>query len=130
MNLEIAIALSNKTDLTAAEQEQVLQLVNEAIREAKAATILDPYNYQNWLVLAQFICNYWAQLIKPCKKLFNALAKAAANNPNNPEIRLILGQLFLNAKQATEAANFFSQAIERKPDLFVLTTIWHRHIKQ
>ena len=119
MNLEIAIALSNKADLKAAEQEQVLQLVNEAIREAKAATILDPYNYQNWLVLAQIYMQLLGSTDQAMQEAFNALAKAAANNPNNPEIRLILGQLFLNAKQATEAANFFSQAIERKPDLFV-----------
>lgn len=119
LNLQIAIALSNKADTSTAEQEQVLQLVNQAISEAKAATILDPTNYQNWSSLAQI----YLQLIKTTdqaqQEAFNALAKAATYNPNNPELRIALGQLFLNKQQYAEAIVFFDQAVERKPDLFI-----------
>lgn len=119
INLQIAIALSNKADITPAEQEQVLQLVNQAIREAKAATVLDPYNYQNWSVLAQIYMQLLNTTDQAMQEAFNSLAKAATYNPSNPEIRLALGQLFLSVNRLSEAINFFDQTIERKPDLFV-----------
>lgn len=119
INLQIAIALSNKADITPAEQEQVLQLVNQAIREAKAATVLDPANYQNWSVLAQIYMQLLNTTDQAMQEAFNSLAKSATYNPSNPEIRLVLGQLFLNSNRAAEAINFFDQAVERKPDLFV-----------
>lgn len=118
INLQIAIALSNKANITPAEQEQVLQLVNQSIREAKAATVLDPANYQNWLVLAQIYMQLLDTTDQATQEAFNALAKAATYSPSNPEIRLALGQLFLSSNRAAEAINFFDQAIERKPDLF------------
>ncbi len=119
VNLQIAIALSNKADLSPAEQDQVLQLVNQAIREARAATVLDPQNYLNWSVLAQIYMQLVNTTDQAKQEAFNALAKAATNNPNNPEIRMALGQLFQNTNRLTEAISFFDQAIERKPDLFV-----------
>lgn len=118
INLQIAIALSNKADITPAEQEQVLQLVNQAIREAKAATVLDPGNYQNWLILAQIYMQLLNTTDQATQEAFNALAKAATYSPSNPEVRLALGQLFLSVNRPAEAVNFFDQAIERKPDLF------------
>jgi len=118
INLQIAIALSNKADITPAEQEQVLQLVNQAIREAKAATVLDPGNYQNWLILAQIYMQLLNTTDQAMQEAFNALAKAATYSPSNPEVRLALGQLFLSVNRPTESINFFDQAIERKPDLF------------
>ena len=119
INLQIAIALSNKAGITPAEQEQVLQLVNQAIREAKAATVLDPANYQNWLVLAQIYMQLLDTTSQATQEAFNALARAATYNPSNPEIRLALGELFLKTGKSSEAINFFDQAVERKPDLFV-----------
>lgn len=117
MNLEIAVALSNKTNIDAAEQGQVLQLVNQAITEAKAATIINPYNYQNWLTLAEIYLQLVEAAPQAQQQAFDALAKAATYNPNNPDIRLRLGQLFYSQKQYAQAEIFFSQAIERKPDL-------------
>lgn len=115
--LELAIALSNKADITAVEQDQVLQLVNVAITEARAATILEPRFYQNWLVLA----NIYMQLLEVTEDAgqlaFDSLSQATLNNPNDPYLRISLGQFFMRFEQWGEAANFFTQAVERKPDL-------------
>jgi tetratricopeptide (TPR) repeat protein len=119
VNLQIAIALSNKADADQAEQEQVLQLVNQAIREAKAATVLDPANYKNWLTLATVYLQLVGTTDQAAQEAFNALAKAATSNPNDPEIRLVLGELFFKTGRNQDAIVFFNQAIERKPDLFV-----------
>jgi tetratricopeptide (TPR) repeat protein len=117
INLEIAIALSNKTDLNPAEQDQILQLVNQAIREAKAATLLDPQNYQNWLSLAEIYLQLIDTTTQAQQEAFNALAQAINYNPNNPDLRMKLGQLFFSLKDYPNAVTFFGQAIERKPDL-------------
>lgn len=119
LNLQIAIALSSKTDPDQAEQEQVLQLVNQAIREARAATALDPQNYKNWLTLATVYLQLVGTTDQATQEAFNALAKAATFNPNDPEIRLVLGELFYKTERNQDAIVFFNQAIERKPDLFV-----------
>ncbi len=119
INLQIAIALSNKADINQAEQDQVIKLVNQSINEAKAATALEPSNYQNWVTLAQIYMQLLNTTEQAQQEAFNALARAISNNPNNPELRITLGQLFLNNKKNTEAITFFNQAIERKPDLFV-----------
>ena len=117
INLEIAIALSNKTELNPAEQDQVLQLVNQSIREAKAAAILDPQNYQNWLTVSEIYLQLIEITSEAQQEAFDALAKAVNYNPNNPDLRMKLGQLFFSLQRYTEASNFFSQAAERKPDL-------------
>jgi cytochrome c-type biogenesis protein CcmH/NrfG len=117
LNLEIAIALSNKTDATAAEQEQVVQLVNQAIREARAASTLDPANYQNWLVLAQIYTQLIESSEQAAQESFDALANAVNANPNDPTLRMSLGELFVMLEKPNDAIVFFNQAIERKPDL-------------
>lgn len=118
-SLELAVALSNKTDITPVEQEQVLELVNVAITEARAATILQPRSYQNWLVLA----NIYLQLLEVTEDAsqlaFESLSQATLANPNDPFMRINLGQFFMRLEQWEQASNFFLQAVERKPDLAV-----------
>ena len=118
-SLELAVALSNKTDITPVEQEQVMELVNLAITEARAATILEPNSYQNWLVLADIYLQL-ADVTEDARQLaFEALAQATNANPNDPFMRISLGQFYMGLEQWEQASNFFLQAVERKPDLAV-----------
>lgn len=117
LNLDLALALSNKTDLNAAEKEQALQLVNQAISEANAATVINPYNSQNWLALAEIYLQLLSSSDQAFQQAYLALSQAAAVSPNDPTIRLQLGQLFYSQKQYQQAATFFNQASERKADL-------------
>ncbi len=118
-SLELAIALSNKTDITPVDQEQVLELINVAITEARAATILQPKFYQNWLVLT----NVYLQLLEVTEDAgqlaFESLSQAVLTSPNDPLVRMNLGLLLMRLEQWEQASNFFIQAIERKPDLAV-----------
>jgi tetratricopeptide (TPR) repeat protein len=56
-NLQLALALSTNKNPTEADRTQITQLVSQAIREAKAATIIDPTNSQNWVALAEIYRN-------------------------------------------------------------------------
>ncbi|NLG06725.1 MAG: tetratricopeptide repeat protein [Candidatus Pacebacteria bacterium] len=117
--LELAVALSNKTDITPVEQEQVMGLVNLAITEAREAIKLEPNSYQNWLVLAN-IYLLLTDVTEDARQLaFEALSQATLANPNDPFIRISLGQFYMGLEQWEQASNFFLQAVERKPDLAV-----------
>jgi len=116
-NLDIAIALSNKSDITEEEQKQVSQLVSQAIRDAQDAIALDQNNSQNWLVLAQIYQNLINSDETATQYTIDAYVSAIQNDPANPLLRVELGSLFFNAKQYGQAANFYNQAVELKPDL-------------
>jgi tetratricopeptide (TPR) repeat protein len=115
-NLQLAIALSNNADITEQERQQVTQLISQAVREGRAATLLDPGDVDNWLVLAEVYRNLIGAADEAGNWAVNSLVSASQVNPVNPFIRLQLGQLAL-ADAPQDAARFFSQAIELKPNL-------------
>lgn len=116
-NLQIATALSNKTDATQQETQQVTQLVQQAVREARAATTIDPADYRNWLILA----NVYGELIGSVEEAdqwaVNAYVSAIENNPSDPILRIDLGNLLLGQEQIRQAANVYNQAVNLKPNL-------------
>ncbi len=116
-NLQIAIALSNNKDLTEADRTQITQLISQAIREAKAATILDPNNTQNWVALAEIYRNISGVAKEADQWAVNSMVSAIETDPSNPLLRIDLGQTFFDKAQYEDAARFFNQAIELKPDL-------------
>ncbi|HCC84216.1 MAG TPA: hypothetical protein DEP87_00815 [Candidatus Pacebacteria bacterium] len=116
-NLQLALAISANKEATEADKAQVTQLISQAIREAKAATIIDPTNSQNWIILAEIYRNL-ASVNKDANQwTVNALISAIQADPTNPALRLDFGRLLLDQNQLAEAAQVFNQAIELKPDL-------------
>lgn len=116
-NLQLAIALSNKTDATEEERQQVLQLIQQSVREARAATVIQPLNSQNWQTLAAI----YSQLIDsaPDAEQFTVQAYTQAINtsPANPLLLIELGGLFYNAENYRQALSLFQQASNLKTDL-------------
>jgi|GEM_PF-501053 len=116
-NVQIALALSEKTDPTEEEQQQVSSLVEQAVREAQASTTIDPQDSQNWLVLAQIYQELIGSVEEADQWAVNAYVSAIQTDPSNPFIRIQLGNILLQQEQIQQAASLFSQAIELKPDL-------------
>lgn len=116
-NLQIAIALSNNKNLTDSDRTQITQLISQAIREAKAATILAPSNTQNWITLGEIYRNISGVAKEADQWAVNSMVSAIETDPTNPLLRIDLGQIFFDKAQYEDAANFFNQAIELKPDL-------------
>lgn len=116
-NLQIAIALSNKTDLTEQEQEQVSLLIEQAVREAQASTAIDPLDSQNWVVLAQIYQELIGSVEEAEQWAVNAYIEAIQTSPADPLLRVQLGTILLNQEQVQQAANLFIQATELKPNL-------------
>lgn len=116
-NLRLALALSSNKNITEADRAQVTQLVGQAIREAKAATILNPRSTQNWLTLAEIYRNLTTVTKDAGQWQLEALTAAVQTDPNNPILRINLGVALLNQGSPEQAVQLFNQAIERKPDL-------------
>ncbi len=116
-NMQVAIALSNNADITEEEQQQVIQLISQAVREGRAATVLDSDDIDNWLVLAEVYRNLIGAADEAQNWAVSSLVNAVQINPINPLLRLEIGQLALTGGSPQDAIRFFSQAIELKPDL-------------
>lgn len=118
-NLQIAIALSNNTDITEQERSQVIQLISQAIDEAKASTIIDGLNSNNWTTLAEVYKNIIGVTEGADQWALDSLVQAVRTNPTNPLLRVDIGLSFFDKNQYQEAGQYFNQAIELKPDLAI-----------
>ena len=115
-NLSIATALSNKADLTEQEQANILQLIQQAIREGRAAAQLQPADVRNWQILAQVYNNLAGVAQGADQWAVNSYVQAIQASPTNPDLRIALGSIFYGVGQYDQAAQLFSQAVQLKPD--------------
>ncbi len=115
-NLQLATALSNKTDITEQEQQQVSQLIQQAVTEANSATQIDPQDYRNWSVLAQIYQELISSAEEADQWAVNAYVQAIQNSPSNPLLRIQLGNILFNQEKVQQAVNLYQQAVNLKPD--------------
>ncbi|MCL4398042.1 tetratricopeptide repeat protein [Patescibacteria group bacterium] len=116
-NLALADSLAGQPNLTDQQKQAVVQLVQQSIREGRAAVTLAPNRAANWENLAaiyQGIINF-AQGADQWS--LTSLNQAIALDPTNPRIRLDLGGLYFAGKDYATAAQVFNQAISLKSDL-------------
>ncbi|MBD3279270.1 MAG: tetratricopeptide repeat protein [Candidatus Pacebacteria bacterium] len=117
VNLQLAQTLANKTELTDQDKQQITQLISQAIREAKAATLLDESDSQNWTILAEVYQNIINTADGADQWTVESYVQAIKLNPKNPLLRAQLGYLFFSQEKYQQAAQLFNQTIELKPDL-------------
>ncbi len=115
-NMLIAIAISNRADATEQDQQQISELLQQSIREARAATMLDPGDSQNWLTLAQIYEQMIGVTDEAVQWAIQSYVSAIETNPTDPSLRIALGGIFLGQEEYEQAANIFNGAIEVKPD--------------
>lgn len=115
-NMAIATALSNKTDASEQDKQQALQLVQQSIREARAASSINPKDYRNWKVLAQVYRDLIGSAKDAQQWTVSAYVAAIQQAPTDPILRLELGGIFFNQSEYSQALSLFQQSIELKPD--------------
>ena len=115
-NLLIASALANKSDITEAETTQVGELLQQAVREARSATILDENDSQNWATLANIYSNMVGISEDATEWAVQAYVAAIETNPTDPGLRVQLGNTFVGQEAYGQAASIFQQAVSIKPD--------------
>lgn len=116
-NLAIAAALSERADLTDAEAQQISALLEQAIREGRAAVALDELDVANWINLGQIYRSLIGVADDADQWAVTSYLTAIQLAPTDPGLRIELGGIFYAAEAYAEAAQFFEQAINLKPDL-------------
>jgi len=123
-NLALANSLASKKSsdstnqaLTDQEKQTITQLIQQAIREARNASLLAPQNvgiWENMGTIYRQIINFaqgadqWATA---------SLSQAIKLDPNNPLLYLELGGLNFSSGKYDEAIGLFQTTVGLKPDL-------------
>ncbi len=115
----IAVALSNKADITEAEKQQVSALLQQSVTEARAATTLDGSESQNWSNLAQIYNNLVGVSEDAVNWTIQSYVTAIETNPSDPLLRLELATVFVGQKAYQQALGVYDQAINLKADLAI-----------
>ena len=116
VNLALAGTLAQNKDLTDADKSTISQLIQQAIREGKAAVTLNPQRSGNWATLANIY-----QTIIPLAQgadqyAIDTYTQAITLDPLNPDLRINLGGLYLSLNKTDEAIQVLNLAVAVKPD--------------
>lgn len=115
-NLALANSLSGQEGLSDEDRLNIQQLIQQAIREGRTATRLNPLNPETWANLARL----YRGLIGVAE---GSEAWAAGNfqeaiwrDPTNPLLRVDLGGIYYGQKDFEGAALIFAEAVQLKPN--------------
>lgn len=117
-NLLVAnnIASVEADKLTDQDRETIVQAIQAAIVEAKAAVSLNPQKVTNWQALA----GVYRQIINVAQDAptwaASAYQQTIVLDPRNPLLRLDLGGVYYLFENYDEAQKLFEQAVSLKPD--------------
>lgn len=115
-NFALANSLSTQENLSDQDRANITQLIQQAINEAKSATVLNPEDSANWENLAQIYRNLINLAEGADQWTIAAYQQAIATDPVNPRIRVNLGGLFYAFQNYEIATRHFENAVNLKPD--------------
>jgi len=116
VNLVLANAIAAKTDITDTDRQSITTLVQQAIREAKAAVALNPFRAGNWESLGQVYRAIMPLATGADDFAIQSYRQAIALDPINPNLRIALGGLYFAKKDYENAVRVFELAVAAKPD--------------
>jgi tetratricopeptide (TPR) repeat protein len=116
VNLALAGTIAQGQNLTDTDKSTISQLVQQSIREGKAAVTLNPQRSGNWATLAGIY-----QTIIPLAQgsdqyAIDTYTQAITLDPLNPDLRISLGGLYLSLNKTDQAIQVLTLAVAVKPD--------------
>lgn len=112
----LANSLSQRENLTDQDQTNIINLIQQAIREANIATSLAPHKSTNW----QFRGNLYRNLINFAQGAADwtvaCLQQALRLDPANPRLRVDYGGLFYLYQNYEDAIEQFKLSVQAKFD--------------
>ena len=115
-NFLIAENIASNTQATDQDRNTIPQLIQQSIREAKAATDLDRRKTLNWQTLATIYRTLINVADGADQWAIAAYVRAIQTDPTNPLLRLDLGGVYVSMQNYEQAIRLFQQAAELKPD--------------
>ena len=115
-NLALASNLLANKEMTDEDKQKASTLVQQAVREGKAAIALDENNPIYWLNLAMIYRQLVGVVDGAADWSYQAYQQAVVLEPANPISKLDLGGLLFAANKFQEADRVFEQVVTTKPD--------------
>lgn len=115
-NLALANALSQQENLSDQDKQQVSILIQQAIREGKAAAAANPLKADNWYSLSQIYQQIIGVAEGAQQWALDSLRQAVLLDPVNPNLRIAWGGLYYALGDFELAQRQFEIAVELKPD--------------
>lgn len=115
-NFLIAENIASSTQATDQDRNTIPQLIQQSIREGKAATNLDGRKTLNWQTLATIYRTLINVADGADQWAIAAYVRAIQTDPTNPLLRLDLGGVYVSMQNYEQAIRLFQQAAELKPD--------------
>lgn len=115
-NFVLANSLAAKQDISDNDRSTITQLIQQSIREAKAAVAVDPRSVEGWENLATIYRNLINFAQDADQWSVAAYQQAISLDPLNPRLRVDFGGLYFSLKNFDQAINLFAQATNLKGD--------------
>lgn len=115
-NLALATAMAKQQDLTEQDSKQIVKLIQQGVREARAAVQINPKNVNSWENLAGTYRELTNFANNANQFALQSYAQAIRLDPKNPRLLLDYGSLLLANKQLDPAINVFRQSVALKND--------------
>lgn len=115
-SLAVAKAMAGKKDLNDQDKQNIQQLIQQAIREGKNATDIDPNSSIAWQNLAEIYATLITSAQGASDWSIASYLKAIQLEPTNPALDLEIGGVFYNLKDYDSASRFYEAAVGLKQD--------------
>lgn len=131
-NLLLANSISQKKDPTDTDKQNVSQLIQQAIQEARNVVILNPQRAVYWANLGETYRQVLSVAQGADVWAISSYQRAIAMDPRNPQYYFNLGSLYYGLKNYDEAARFFGNAVSLKTDIpnYQYNLAWAYYQKQ
>lgn len=117
VNIAIAETMAQKDNLTDQEKENISKLVQQSIREAKAAVAVNEKKSSNWLNLSDIYLRISSFAQGADQFAIISLNQSILLDPINPDLRIKMGGVYLLVGNKEKALDSYKLAILAKPDL-------------
>jgi len=116
-NLALALSLLQNKDITEDDKQKAVTLVQQSVREGKAAVALDSLNPSYWTNLAVIYKQLVGVIDGSADWSAQAYSQAGVLDTINPALRLDFGGLLYALGSYDQADRVFEQAVTLKSDL-------------
>lgn len=130
VNLSLAEAILKQSTVSDADKEKASTLVQQSVREAKAAVTLDSKNPEYWYNLAGIYKSLVGLVDGAADWSYQAYQQAVALDTVNPTYYLDMGGLLYAAEQYESAERAFEQSVTVKNDFANAWYNWAYAAKQ
>lgn len=115
INFALADSLAGLPEQNEHDRANIQQLIQQSIREAKAATTINPQNARNWEHLARIYESLVGSISKAELWAVENYQQAIKRDPLNTQLILDLGGIYFRLENYPQAYEIYTEAVKLNP---------------